>query len=241
MDEIIKSIRARLKASPSRGNNIGIDPDNPFEIQRHQKDTEVFEYEMNSLAANILYVHGFASSGNSGTAHTIQKYLPNSKVISPDLPINPNEALALLKKIIETEKIDVVVGTSMGGMFAQKLTGVPKVLVNPSFHVSESMRKKIGTVSFFKQRTDGATEFEVTSTLCDEYQALERNQFNDISAEEQKITIGLFGSDDDVVNCEQEYDLHYNRKMIFIGGHRLSSDAIHDYVVEAILQLLYHS
>ncbi|MCH5345603.1 MAG: hypothetical protein J1E63_00755 [Muribaculaceae bacterium] len=201
-------------------------------------DLELFEQERLALKANVLYVHGFASSGNSGTAATIQKYLPNCRVIAPDLPIDPNEALMLLRKIIAEQKVDVVVGTSMGGMFAQKLRGIPKVLVNPSFHVSESMKNKIGVVPFFKKRQDGASEFEVTPQLCDAYKAIETPQFDNIDEHEKSITYGLFGTEDDVINCEEEYSRYYPKKMIFFGGHRLSEKVIHDYVIEAILILL---
>lgn len=104
----------------------------------------------------ILYVHGFRSSGSSGTPKAIRRLMPDCEVISPDLPVNGEEALALLRKIVEEEKIDVVVGISMGGMLAQKLRGVYKILVNPSFHVSETFRKNMGVVSYFKPRLDGA-------------------------------------------------------------------------------------
>lgn len=238
LDDMMREMRAHLRASPSRGNIRGIDPDNPFEIMRHERESRAFDNERLALKANILYVHGFASSGDSGTARTIQKYLPNSRVISPDLPLNPDEAIALLKRIVADERIDVVVGTSMGGMFAQKLRGIPKVLVNPSFHVSESMRRKIGIVPFFKRRADGATEFKVTLTLCDAYKNVETEQFDNLSDNEISITYGLFGTDDDIVSCEAEYDKYYRNRMVFIGGHRLTDDVIHDYVVEAILKLL---
>lgn len=69
--------------------------------------------------------------------------------------------------MIDEEEVDVMVGSSMDGMFANVINGVAKVLVNPSFHVSESMRKKIGTMQFFSKRKDGATEFEITDDLCD--------------------------------------------------------------------------
>lgn len=238
LDDMMRKMKAQFRASPSRGNLRGIDPDNPFEIMHHEREASAFDNERQSLKAKILYVHGFASSGDSGTAKTIQKYLPNCRVISPDLPINPDEAIAMLKRIVIEEKIDVAVGTSMGGMLAQKLRGIPKVLVNPSFHVSESMRRKIGIVPFFKRRADGATEFEVTPDLCDAYKNVETGQFDNLSDKEISNTYGLFGTDDDVVSCEEEYDRHYRNKMIFIGGHRLTDDAIHDYVVEAILKLL---
>lgn len=235
---MIERLRAALRASSSRANHRGIDPDNPFEIRRWEREAKQFNNDRLSLKANILYVHGFASSGNSGTARTIQKYLPKCRVIAPDLPIDPDEAIAMLKQIVAKEKISVVVGTSMGGMFAQKLRGIPKVLVNPSFHVSESMRRKIGIVPFFKRRADGATEFEVTPALCDAYNNVETGQFDNLSDKEISITYGLFGTDDDVVSCEAEYDRHYRNKMIFVGGHRLTEDVIHEYVVEAILKLL---
>lgn len=198
---------------------------------------EEFEKERLALKANILYVHGFASSGNSGTAQTLQKMLPESKVVAPDLPIDPREALSLLKKLIIEENIDIVVGTSMGGMFAQQMRGVPKVIVNPSFHVSESMRGKIGKVRYFKAREDGSTEFEVTEQLCENYQDIEAHQFENIDEREKKITYGLFGIDDDVVNCESEYRKYYPNTMFFGGGHRLDENAIYNYVVEAILLL----
>lgn len=237
-EDFMQRMKAHLAVSSSKGNIHGIDPDNPYDIRRHEQEAREFLSERLNLEANILYVHGFASSGNSGTAQAIQKYLPKCKVSSPDLPIEPEEAFHLLRNIVELEKIDVVVGTSMGGMFAQKLRGIPKVLVNPSFHVSESMRKKIGIVPFFKRREDGATEFKVTPLLCDAYRKIENGQFDNLTENEKTITYGLFGTDDDVVSCQEEYDLYYSNKMIFKGGHRLSDEAIHDYVVEAILKLL---
>ena len=51
------------------------------------------------------------------------------------------------------------------------------------------------------------------------------------------MTYGLFGTDDDVVSCEEEFDRYYCRKMVFPGGHRLTDGAIHEYVVEAVLWL----
>lgn len=44
----------------------------------------------------ILYVHGLSSSGHSGTAGNLRKLLPEVVVYSPDLPVNPEEALSLL-------------------------------------------------------------------------------------------------------------------------------------------------
>ena len=66
------------------------------------------------------------------------------RVIAPDLPIDPDEALAMLRDLVATERPDIVIGTSMGGMFAQQLYDCRKILVNPAFHVSRTMRRQIG-------------------------------------------------------------------------------------------------
>lgn len=64
LDDMMRRIRAQLRASSSRGNIRGIDPDNPFEIMRHEQDAKDFDNERLFMKANILYVHGFASSGD---------------------------------------------------------------------------------------------------------------------------------------------------------------------------------
>lgn len=174
----------------------------------------------------ILYVHGLSSSGSSGTADRLRKFLPDDIIFSPDLPVEPQEALAMLKELVGHEQIDLVIGTSMGGMFAQKLRGYKKILVNPSFHVSRSMRNKLGVNEFFSPRTDGATHYEITEELCDRYEELENGQFDDLTDEEREITLGLFGTADDVINCSEEYKQHYTHFMQYNGGHRLTEDNI---------------
>ncbi len=174
----------------------------------------------------ILYIHGLSSSGSSGTADRLRKFLPDDVVFSPDLPVEPQEALTMLQELVEREQIDLVIGTSMGGMFAQKLRGCKKILVNPSSHVSRSMRDKLGINEFFSPRADGATRYEITEALCDRYEELERTQFDNLTDEEREITLGLFGTADDVVNCSEEYKQHYTRFSQFKGGHRLTENDI---------------
>ena len=187
---------------------------------------------------NILYVHGFRSSGNAGTAERIRKLLPGSRVVSPDLPTDAHEALALLKRIVKEENIDVAVGTSMGGMLAQKLRGVPKVIVNPSCFVSKTFSRNMGRVSYFSKREDGATEFEITPVTVRGYEEIERNQFEGLTQEEKDITIGVFGNRDDVVDCKEVFLEHYDNAVSFDGGHRLDEEAVRECVVPEILKLL---
>ncbi len=181
----------------------------------------------------ILYIHGLFSSGSSGTADSLRRFLPDDIVISPDLPVEPHEALAMLKALVEREQVELVIGTSMGGMFVQKLRGYKKILVNPSFHVS---RCKLGTNEFFSPRADGATHYEITEELCDRYEEVERGQFDNITDEEREITLGLFGLAGDVVDCSKEYIEHYTRQSFFHGGHRLAEMDIKFTLLYEIMQ-----
>lgn len=187
-----------------------------------EKDREIYLQYVTRL--NILYIHGLSSSGSSGTADRLRRCLPDDVIFSPDLPIDPDEAITMLQELVKREEIDIVIGTSMGGMFAQKLRGYHKILINPSFHVSRSMRKKLGENQFFSPRADGETEYMITEDLCDKYAALESHQFDNLTQEERDITFGMFGTDDNVVNCEQEFMTHYGPAHChrFEGGHRLN-------------------
>lgn len=197
------------------------------------------------LNIKILYLHGFASSGNSGTAKEIQECLPNCKVFSPDLPINPGQALDLINRIVEDEKIDLVIGTSMGGFFAAQITNTNKMLVNPSFHVSMMMFNRLGDaksvmIPFFKARDDGATEFELTSEIASQYQLYEKGTARKAhdSHRNHVETLGVFGTDDDVVDCREEYLSMYDDIRFFIGGHRLNKEAVEEVIVPSILQMV---
>ena len=64
----------------------------------------------------IIYFHGFASSGASGTVQTLRKIMPDIEIIAPDIPVDPQEALPFLKELCRQEQPDLIIGTSMGGM-----------------------------------------------------------------------------------------------------------------------------
>lgn len=186
----------------------------------------------------ILYIHGLSSSGNSNTVSVLRELLPEEEIIAPDLPIDPFNALLLLYNICDKEDPSLVIGTSMGGMFAQQLHVYKKILVNPSFHVSSFMRKNIGVQPFFNYRRDGIMTYEITKELCDKYTNLESEQFTAITPFDIENTYGLFGRNDDLVNCYDEYLLYYKHSAFFEGGHRLSLLNIEQSVLPLLKLLL---
>ena len=189
----------------------------------------------------VLYIHGLSSSGSSNTPQLLRKYMPEAEVISPDLPTDIVDAVAMLKELVARESVDVVVGTSMGGMLAQKLRGYRKILVNPAFHLSQSMRSKIGVNQFFSPREDGATEYTITEQMCERSYQIEQSQFVDLPQSEAENTAALFGMHDDVVDCRLEYLEHYNNIHYFNGGHRLDEQTVAQTLVPMIRNMAVKS
>lgn len=173
----------------------------------------------------ILYVHGFSSSGQSGTVVKIREMLPGATVVAPDLPLHPAEAMDLLHHICETENPDLIIGTSMGGMYAEMLYGYDRILVNPAFQMGDTMLKHgmLGKNTFLNPRQDGVQEFIVTKSLVEEYKDITAKCFAGVTEEESRDRVyGLFGDEDPVVHTRDLFSQHYRNAISFHGEHRMN-------------------
>lgn len=185
-----------------------------------------------------MYVHGFASSGSSGTVMALRRHLEGWQVIAPDLPVDPFEALELLRGIVCDEQPCIVVGTSMGGMYTQQLWGVPRIVVNPSFEMSRTLLfGKMGRNKYMSKRKDGAAEFRIDKAVVERFKEMEKQQFCGITEEEKKFVIGLFGDKDPIVHFQPLMAQLYGEERCrwFNGEHRLN-----DTVVKKVLIPLIH-
>ncbi len=176
----------------------------------------------------ILYVHGFASSGASGTVKSLRLLLPSATIIAPDLPIHPREALDLLTETIRNERPSLVIGTSMGGMLSQMLYGVDRILVNPAFEIADTFLKRdmLGKVTFHNPRKDGVQEFMLTKSLVQEFREVSRMCFMEKQQDKDCHVYGLFGLHDDVVDTYDLFHSHYANAIRFDGGHYLNDHTI---------------
>lgn len=185
----------------------------------------------------LLYVHGFASSGSSGTVMTLRRHLDTWRVIAPDLPVDPFEALELLRKTVAEEQPDVVIGTSMGGMYVQQLWGVPRIIVNPSFEMSRSLLfGKMGRNKYMSKRKDGATEFRIDKAVVERFKQMEKTQFEGVDEKEKGLLTALFGDKDPVVNFYSLVAKLYgeDRCVRFNGEHRLNDDVVKKVVIPLV-------
>lgn len=200
---------------------------------------------MKNRKQKVIYLHGLGSSGASTTAQRLRRSLPHHDVVSPDIPVQPELAVQALKRLAKTlSSGDIIVGTSMGGMYAQMFRGWRRILINPSWHPSVHLEEKVGQrLPFHNPREDGAKDYEVSDKLIKKFKALEAKQFDpkfsiaSISGETPDQVEAFFGINDTVVNGKPEYLEHYSRFSDFDGGHRLDPETTLKLIIPRILEL----
>ncbi len=191
----------------------------------------------------ILYIHGFSSAGSTGTATIMRNllYEKDVRVVSPDVPVSPKEALAFLKEFAASEQPDLIIGTSMGGMYAEQLRGFKRILVNPSFHMARLLTfRGLGNYDFQNKRADGATKFKVDKQMIAEFKEVEKLSFTGLTPEDKKNVYGLFGRNDPTVHTQDDYTKVYGREhfVIFEGEHRLNDKILKHDVLPIIEEIL---
>ncbi|MGB5965960.1 MAG: YqiA/YcfP family alpha/beta fold hydrolase [Sulfurimonadaceae bacterium] len=100
----------------------------------------------------ILYLHGFASCGDSTKTCLLKKYFGADNVYSPDLPVQPTEAIAFIDKIINEKNINMLIGSSLGGYYASYFCekyAIKTVLINPSTEPYETLKPYVGNNTYW--------------------------------------------------------------------------------------------
>lgn len=184
----------------------------------------------------IMYIHGFGSSAQSGTVKRIALTFPGAEVIAYDLPLHPEEAMTLLREKTHADNPDLIIGTSMGGMYAEMLRGYDRILVNPAFEMGETMASHgmTGRQTFQNPRQDGIQEFIVTKAMVKEYKEITGRCFQGITPEDRRRVFGLFGDRDLLVDTFDLFRSHYAQAARFHGEHRMTDESFLNGVVPVI-------
>ena len=193
----------------------------------------------------VLYIHGFASAGSTGSATQMRNhfYPKGVQVLSPDVPVEPLRAIAFLHDYVQEHKPDLIVATSMGAMYAEQLRGIRRILVNPSFHMARLLTfRGMGRQEFRNKREDGAKDFKVDKQMIAEFKEVEKQSFQGITPEEKQMVWGLFGTKDKNVNCQPAFRKHYGatQMSLFEGEHYLNGEVLGKVIIpltETILGL----
>ena len=201
-----------------------------------QTNQYIKQYPELMKGKKVLYVHGFASSGQSGTVNRIRQVLPGATVIAPDLPVEPHEAMDLLHGLCKEEQPDLIIGTSMGGMYTEQLRGFDRICVNPAFCIADTMQAHgmTGVQTFQNQRQDGVQQFYVDKALVKAYREVSEQRFEELDDEDRRRVYGLFGDRDDLVDTYGLFCEHYPQATRFHGEHRMDDRSFMHAVVPVI-------
>ena len=182
----------------------------------------------------IMYVHGFASSAQSGTVKRLRTMFPQTTIIAEDIPVHPAEGFAMLSELAQREQPDLIIGTSMGGMYTEMLYGFDRILINPAFRIADTMgaHGMTGKQVFQNPRKDGVQEFLVTKSMVKEYHDMQEHCFS--QAEDPKRVWGLFGDQDPLVHTMPVFMEHYTQGIWFHGEHRTNDHVFMNSVVPVI-------
>ena len=189
----------------------------------------------------ILFLHGFYASGQCVPALALKEaFEGRAEVVSPDLPLHPNEALSFIRSVIDREQPDVLVGNSCGSFYAQMLVpvvGLPALLGNPHFKMTEFLQPRLGDQQYKSPRSNGNQHFVITEQLIDEFSELESHQFDAYNPKFKDNVYGMFGEHDTLAHFEPLFRQYYTHALHFPGAHTPTAEEVHKYYAPAIEQL----
>ena len=197
---------------------------------------------MDKRMKKILFLHGFFASGQCIPAMTLQEaFEGKAQVLAPDLPTHPRMALEQIKSLCDKEQPDMIVGNSCGSFYAQMIApvvGVPALLGNPYFKMTEFLKTRIGEHEYKSPRMDGKQRFVIDEPLIEEFAELEAIQFDSCHPDDRDRIWGLFGEKDTLAHFEPLFLEHYSHSFHFPGGHTPTADEVRLWYVPLIEKLM---
>lgn len=122
----------------------------------------------------MMYLHGFMSGANGSKPRQLQGQFGNRyRVIAPELTADPEYSLALIDRIIEEEKPEIVIGTSLGAWMALACHSgdAAVVVVNPVTDPEKQLERWVGEEqNYFCKRLDGVQTYTLTAETLAKYE-----------------------------------------------------------------------
>ena len=186
----------------------------------------------------ILFLHGFYASGQCVPAVALREaFEDRTVVLTPDLPLHPKDALTLIRDLCDSVKTDVIVGNSCGSFYAQMIApviGVPALLGNPHFKMTEFLKPRIGAQRYKSPRANGNQDFIIDEALINEFAELENQQFQYCTPQSKDRIWGIFGEQDTLAHFEPLFLEHYTHSYHFPGGHTPTAQEVKTWYVPLI-------
>ena len=167
----------------------------------------------------LLYIHGFGSCGSGQKVDVLRQCFGDDEVLSPDLPICPLDAMTILENLIDEHPVDLMLGSSLGGYYAEWLNGchkIPSVLINPAVKPYELLTEFIGT----NQHWCTGEPFELTSEHVENLKQYSRRE---PGPDEHYLV--LLHSDDEVLDYRVAAERYRDFNVVIEqgGNHRFEN------------------
>lgn len=164
---------------------------------------------------NILYLHGFGSlfDPESEKVQTLKK-LGDVYGSDIDWTLPPQKALARSSVIILECRIDLIVGTSMGGWGAAVLGekfNIPFIAINPAIEPQNTLKRHLGTGIDYHGKP-----YTLTEQVVNQYYSFIPDGYG----------LLLVALDDEVIDPSltiNKYSSKYPMTTYRTGGHRFSN------------------
>jgi predicted esterase YcpF (UPF0227 family) len=168
---------------------------------------------------NILYIHGFMSSCKSSKIDALRK---GNNVYCIQLDNKPKEDISKLTKFMKNNKIDLVVGTSLGGFYSLYLNAkfdVQIIAMNPVTYPSKQLEHHLGENVDFLDRKFSWTK--------EDLKYLSKLESNIMDIDKLKSFINIFVNVNDSVIDVKDIENKFKYTNIFkfdSSDHRFSDN-----------------
>lgn len=190
----------------------------------------------------ILFLHGFFAGGGCIPAQALKSAFEGKvEVLTPDLPLHPKAALDFVLNLCEREKPDLLVGNSCGSFLAQiiaPIAGIPALLGNPYFMMTEFLKPLTGEHQYKAPRKDGKRNFTIDEHLIGEFAEIEKEQFDYTNSYWKDKIWGIFGENDPIAHFEPLFMEHYNNACHFPGKHTPTAEEVKTWYAPVIEKML---
>ena len=169
----------------------------------------------------VLYVHGYNSNANSTTSKLIRELSDFEVHTITYNPEHPIEAIKDIRNYCKKYKIDLIIGSSLGGFLTMNCFGYKRIVINPCFKPSIEL-PKIGYKGSIS-----------------EYEELENELIDNVDQDDWDSCYGFFAKNDELLGLKykNEFDKILKHSNFIPGGHRETKEALMQ-IIEDIPEFL---
>lgn len=175
----------------------------------------VCEFKIGLIMKRVLYVHGFRGSAYGRGYKRVLSALPGGyKLFSIDYDeADCSHAREQILNFIDEFKIDLVIGSSLGGFITLTLNGIPRFVINPCWDPPVELCKLVEQDAAFTKMIKTYMPYEIWIAKSVNYQ-------------EKMLVKGFFGKYDELFGTKyvEEFSGYYSSYEMIDSGHHLSEE-----------------